>query len=293
MEEIRFGNILNPYRGCFDGRKLCWLHNGIGTKIRPETWDELRSGTWNDFENLTNAFRAQFGYPKTYGKDLFNLYSSGMTAMLRDPITTHVPNLTQFTPAARKISEIIHNKPILWIIELIAGQERLITDEFDENRPNIHEECHLTKTLIRDLRSTDLYEISPNDQAELIQWLYFCMDDMKNWSVDTLEKDLNELLGKADTMRILKTNYFNHVTWFNAEAAETLVDLVRISGYYLKVFDPAGSAAEQIENTLLFDKAADMLAERIANAEYHYDRLLTADDTDEEAVEASESDQDL
>ena len=293
LEEIRFGNILTPYKGCFDGRKLRWLHNGIGARIHAEAWEELRNGTWIDFENLTNAFRAEFGYPKAYGKDLFNLYISGIAAMLRDPITTRVPDMDQFAGAARKISEIIHTKPILWITELIAVQERLITDDFAEDRPNIHEQCHLTKALTRCLHDTDLYDIAPNEQAEIIQWLYYSLDSMKGWTAETLEKDLDDLLTQGDTMRLLKTNYYDHVTWFNKESAEVLVDLVRISGYYMRVFDPTGSAAQQIEDTLLFEKAADLLDERIENADYHYDRLLTAEEADEEAEEVSDSDKDL
>ena len=283
LEEIRFGDVLNPYRGCFDGNKLRWLHNAIGAKIRPETWEELRNGTWTDFENLSNAFRAHFGYPKAYGKDLFNLYISGMTAMLRDPISGQVPGLQKYTGPARKISEIIHTKPILWIAELIAGQERLLTEDLSENRPNIHENFHLAKPLIKCLKNTDLYDISPNEQAELIQWLYYSLDSMKEWTAETLEEDLNKLLEQGDTQQILKTNYYDEVTWFNKEGAETLTDLVRISGYYLTAFDPAGSAAKQIENTILFEKAADILAERIENADYHYDRLISREETEEEA----------
>ena len=33
LEGIRFGHILEPYRRCFDGSKLRWLHNGIGAKF--------------------------------------------------------------------------------------------------------------------------------------------------------------------------------------------------------------------------------------------------------------------
>ena len=283
LEEIRFGDVLNPYRGCFDGNKLRWLHNAIGTKIRPDTWGDLQNGTWIDFENLSNAFRAHFGYPKAQGKELFNLYISGVTAMLKDPISGRTPGMQKFTNAGRKISEIIHTKPILWMTELIAAQERLLTDEFGEDRPNIHEKCHLTKPLIKCLQSTDLYDIPPAGQAEIVQWLYYTLDSMKKWTIDTLEEDLNKMLEQGDTQRLLKTNYYDKVTWFNKEAAETLTDLVRISGYYLTAFDPAGSAAEQIENTLLFEKAADILAERVENAEYHYDRLITREETEEEA----------
>lgn len=293
LEEIRFGSILNPYRGCFDGNKLRWLHNGIGAKFRPETWDELRNGTWIDFENLTNAFRAMYGYPKAYGKELFNTYISGMAAMLRDPITIRIPGMDRFHETARRISEIIHTNPTLWFMELIAAQERLITDDFSEDRPNIHEQCHLTKTLVNDLKDTDLYDILPKDQAEIVQWLYFSLDSMKKWTVETLEEDLNKLLEQGDTIRLLKTNYYDHVTWFNKEASENLVDLIRISGYYLRVFDPAGSSSAQIEDTILFDKAADMLSQRIDEADYHYDRLIIRENTEEESEEASDSDKDL
>jgi hypothetical protein len=206
-----------------------------------------------------------------------------MTAMLRDPISGQVPGLQKYTGAARKISEIIHTKPILWIAELIAGQERLLTDELSENRPNIHENYHLSKPLIKCLRNTDLNDISPNEQAELIQWLYYSLDSMKEWTAETLEEDLNRLLEQGDTQQLLKTNYYDEVTWFNKEGAETLTDLVRISGYYLTAFDPAGSAAKQVENTILFEKAADILEERIENADYHYDRLISREETEEEA----------
>ena len=293
LEEIRYGNILKPYRGCFDGKKLRWLHNAIGSKIRPETWDELRSGTWTDFENLSNAFRAEFGYPKTWGKDLFNLYISGMAAMLHDPSAMGVPDMNQYASAARKVSEIIHSKPSLWITELIAAQERLLTDDLAPSRPNIHEQCHLTKALIRDLNAAELNDSTPADQAEMIEWLYYTMDSMKEWTAETLDEDLNKLFDQGDTQKMLRTNYYDKVLWFNKEAAENLADLVRISGYYLKVFDPAGSAAEQIEDTLLFEKAADILEERIAGAEYHYDRLIIREDAEEEAEEAGSSDQEL
>ena len=143
------------------------------------------------------------------------------------------------------------------------------------------------------MHDTDLYDIAPNEQAEIIQWLYYSLDSMKGWTAETLEKDLDDLLTQGDTMRLLKTNYYDHVTWFNKESAEVLVDLVRISGYYMRVFDPTGSAAQQIEDTLLFEKAADLLDERIENADYHYDRLLTAEEADEEAEEVSDSDKDL
>ena len=293
LEEVRYGSVLKPYKGCFDGNKLRWLHNAIGQKIRPETWDELRNGTWIDFENLSNAFRAEYGYPKTWGKDLFNLYISGMTAMLRDPISTRVPDMQQYAESARKISEIIHSKPTLWIMELIAGQERLLTEDLAGDRPNIHEKCHLTKPLVKDLETAGLYDISPKEQAEIIEWLYFSMDSMKAWTADTLDEDLNKLLEQGDTQKLLKTNYYDKILWFNHEAAEMLTDLIRISGHYLKAFDPAGSAAQQIEDTLLFDKAADMLTERIENADYHFNRLIIREDAEEEAEEVSDPDQDL
>ena len=297
LEEIRYGFILHPYRGCFDGNKLRWLHNAIGVKIYEETWNELRNGTWTDFENLSNAFRGEFGYPAASGKELFNLYISGMSNMLKDPINSGTPDMKQYKKSARKVSEIIHTKPILWNIELIAGQERLLTDELAPDRPNIHEQCHLNKSLVMDLKDTDLYDISPNEQAELIQWLYYHLDDMKEWTDETLEDDLDSLLMQGDTMRLLKTNFYDHVTWFNKEAAETLVDLIRISGYYMNVFDPATSASEQIEDTMRVDKAADLLEERIAKADYHFDRLLTVKEEPEEEAEedeeASESDQKL
>ena len=146
---------------------------------------------------------------------------------------------------------------------------------------------------IKNLEKTGLYEISPKDQEEIIQWLYFNMDAMKEWTVDTLDEDLNKLLEQGDTQKLLKTNYYDKVLWFNHEAAEMLTDLIRISGHYLKAFDPAGSASEQIEDTILFDKAADMLAERIEEAEYHFVRLIVREETEAEAEEAPASDQDL
>ncbi len=287
IEEIRFGKILRPYRGCFDGHKLRWLYNAIGAKIRPETWDELRNGTWNDFGMLSDAFRSEYGYPRLYGRDLFNLYVSGMTGMLKDPALSGLPDMKQYAVSARKVSELIHTKPLLWIMLLISQQERLLTDEFGEDRPNIHEQCHLIKPLIRCLRDTDLFDLMPEEQVSVIQWLYYNLDRMKAWTADTLEQDLNGLLEQDDTHRLLKANLYDDVYWFNSEAAEMLTDLIRVSGYYLKVFDPAGSASEQIENTMLFDRAADILAERIEEAEYHYDRLITEDEdsgTDEDPL---------
>ena len=287
IEEIRFGKILRPYRGCFDGHKLRWLHNAIGAKVHPETWDELRNGTWNDFQMLSDAFRAEYGYPRLYGRDLFNLYVSGMAAMLKDPAYSGTPDMKQYAVTARKVSELVHTRPLLWVMLLVAQQERLLTDEFGEDRPNIHEQCHLVKPLLRCLRDTELFDITPEEQAGVIEWLYYNLDRMRTWTAETLDRDLDELLKQDDTHRLLKANYYDDICWFNQEAAEMLTDLVRISGYYLKVFDQAGSAAEQIEDTMLFDRAADLLADRVEAAEYQYDRLITEDEesgTDEDPL---------
>ena len=274
IEEVRFGKILKPFRGCFDGKKLRWLHNGIGVKIRPETWDELRNGTWNDFQALSNAFRDQYGYPAMSGKDLFNLYCTGMAGMLREPAAAGVPDLKKYSETAAGISEIIHTKPALWILLLIAQQERLLTDELGKNRPNINEDCHLIKPLTRCLRDAELFDMSISEQIDLVQWLYFNLDSMKEWTDETLEADLNKLLDQNDTRRLLKANYYDRICWFNKEAAEQLTDLIHICGHYLKVFDQTGNASEQIEDTLLFEKAAAILSERCDQAEYHYDRLI-------------------
>ena len=94
---------------------------------------------------------------------------------------------------------------------------------------------------------------------------------------------------------MLKANYYDRICWFNKEAADILTDLVHISGYYLKAFDPAGNPAEQIEDTLLFEKAAAILADRIEAAEYQYDRLIPEEEDEEAEAEddASPSDEDL
>ncbi|MBQ6508790.1 MAG: alpha-amylase [Flexilinea sp.] len=295
IEEVRYGQVLRPYRGCFDGKKLRWLHHGIGTRIRPETWDELRNGTWNDFQMLSDAFRAEYGYPYLYGKALYNLYVGGMVGMLKDPVGSGAPDMKQYAEAARRVSELVHTKPLLWVMTLIAQQERLLTDDLGEDRPDIHEKCHLVKPLLRCLRDAELFELTPNEQVEIIRWLYFNIGQMKKWTAETLETDLNDLLDQDDTHRLLKANYFEKICWFNKEAADLLVDLIHISGYYLKAFDPAGNPAEQIEDTLLFEKAAAILADRIEAAEYQYDRLFweEEDEKAEAEEEASPSDEDL
>ena len=116
---------------------------------------------------------------------------------------------------------------------------------------------------------------------------------MKKWTAETLETDLNDLLDQDDTHRLLKANYYDRICWFNKEAADLLVDLIHISGYYLKVFDPSGNPAEQIEDTLLFEKAAALLAERCEAAEYQYDRLIREEEDEEAEEDASPSDEDL
>jgi len=289
IEEVRFGKILKPFRGCFDGKKLRWLHNRIGTKLRPETWDELRNGTWNDFEALSNAFREQYGYPSVKGRELFNLYCSGMTAMLKDPTASRVPDMNQYAAAAGKISEIIHTQPALWTALLIAQQERLLTGDLEGNRPNINENAHLVKPLTRCLRDAEIYDLPVNEQIEMIQWLYFNLDTMKTWTPETLDSDLDSLLKQDDTHRLLKANYYDQICWFNKEAAEQLTDLLHICGHYLNVFDPAGNAAGQIEDTMLFEKASAMFAERCEQAEYQYDRLIT-EDADGETETTSDTD---
>lgn len=201
--------------------------------------------------------------------------------------------MQQYAEAARKVSELIHTKPLLWVMMLIAQQERLLTDDLGEDRPDIHEKCHLVKPLLRCLRDAELFDMTPNEQEEIIRWLYFNIDRMRNWTAETLETDLNELLEQEDTHRLLKANYFDRICWFNQESAELLVDLIHISGYYLKAFDPAGNPSEQIEDTLLFEKAAALLAERCEAAEYQYDRLIREEEDEEAEEDASPSDEDL
>ena len=165
---------------------------------------------------------------------------------------------------------------------MIALQERMLTDDKAGDRPDLHEMYHLSKSLRKNLEKTGWNEMPVQDREALIQWLYFNLDRMKEWTVETLDTDLNALLRQEDTRRMLKTNYYDRICWFNKEAGEMLADLIRVSGYYMDVFAMEGSAAGQIENALLFSAAAELLEERIKGSEYRFDRLITADPETEE-----------
>ncbi len=141
-------------------------------------------------------------------------------------------------------------------------------------RPNIHELWYLDKTLTRNLRAADLFEISIDDQVKLIRWLYDNLDAMRQWTAADLDAELDALLRREDTRSLLKTNLWDNVLWFNKESAEVLTDLIRICGPWVDAFDPDFSAARQLETTQIFDRAADLLAERIADSEYRFERLL-------------------
>ena len=282
IEEVRFGKVIRPFRGCFDGDKLRWLYERIGVDIRMDTWDELRSGTWNDFRDLALALKEDQGYPSLSEKDLFNLYCSGMALMLKEPSRGQAPELRKAAPANTRVSEIIHRNPNLWVVTLIALQERMLTDDKAGDRPDLHEMYHLSKSLRKNLEKTGWNEMPVQDREALIQWLYFNLDRMKEWTVETLDADLNALLRQEDTRRMLKTNYYDRICWFNKEAGEMLADLIRVSGYYMDVFAMEGSAAGQIENALLFSAAAELLEERIKGSEYRFDSLITADPETEE-----------
>ena len=291
IEEVHYGSILRPYRGCFDGDKLRWLYEKIGVSIQPETWDELRNGTWLDFRDLALALQENQGYPALSEKDLFNLYCSGMAAMLKDPASGQMPGLQKAAPDNAAVSEIIHRQPVLWTSMLIAQQERLLTNGQSGERPDLHELFHLEKSLRKNLEKTGCNELSVSDWEGMIQWLYNNLDVMKKWQEETLESGLNALLRQDDTRTLLKTNYYDHICWFNKEAGEMLADLIQISGYYLDVFDEDASASAQIELTLLLTEAAAMLRERIEASEYRFDRLAPEEEKadTEEAEETEEA----
>ncbi len=273
LEEIRFGSILRPYRGMTDGHKLVWLYNKFGQPIEPDTWAELRGGTWNDFSQLSMNALSEYGFPAKSQKELFNIYISGMTAMLKDPAAAALGTLGVNLSAEEKVSALVRKHPSLWIVLLIAQQERLLTVGTGE-RPNIHELWYLDKTLTRNLRTADLFEISIDDQVKLIRWLYDNLDAMRQWTAADLDTELDALLRREDTRSLLKTNLWDNVLWFNKESAEVLTDLIRICGPWVDAFDPDFSAARQLETTQIFDRAADLLAERIADSEYRFERLL-------------------
>lgn len=273
LEEIRFGSILRPYRGMTDGHKLVWLYNKFGQPIEPGTWAELRGGTWNDFSELARNALNEYGFPAKSQKELFNIFISGMTAMLKDPAAAAIGTLGVDLSAEEKASALVRKHPSLWILLLIAQQERLLTTGTGE-RPNIHELWYLDKTLARNLRAADLFEISIDDQVKLIRWLYDNLDTMRQWTAATLEDELDELLRREDTRSLLKTNLWDNILWFNKESAEVLTDLIRVCGPWADAFDPDFSAARQLETAKIFDQAADLLAERIENSEYRFERLL-------------------
>ncbi len=274
LEEIRYGSILRPYRGMTDGRKLVWLHEKFGQPISPDTWDELRNGIWPDFSELSGNALREYGYPAKTQKELFNLYISGMTAMLKDPAVSSIEEAAGVDLSAEaKVSALVRMNPSLWIDLLIAQQERLLTVNTDP-RPNIHEQWYLDKTLSRNLRAADLFEISIDDQVKIVRWLYENLDAMGKWTAADLDEELDELLRREDTRSLMKLNLWDNVLWFNKESADTLVDLIRMCGPWVNAFDADFSAAKQIETAKILGSAADLLAERIAASEYHFERLI-------------------
>lgn len=276
IQDIVLGGILRPYRGCFDGRKLRWLHSKIGQKFTAEEWEEIRNGTWNDFRALYQACCEHYGRELRGEGTVFSIYSSGIKAMLADPAVTSVPGMNRYRKRCVEISEIIHRKPILWVMLLAANEERLLTAGLSGNeRLNIHEDWRLNRILEKKLRDTEWFEFSTSEQAEIIQWLYFNMDAMKRWRFETLDADLDALLDQADTRSLLKANVFEDICWYNAESAEMLCDLISLCGYYLNAFERQNSISGRVESVELFSAARETLCERMDAAAYHYDLLFS------------------
>ena len=96
-----------------------------------------------------------------------------------------------------------------------------------------------------------------------------------------MNQGLDAFLSDSEIWSILKVNEYNHIRWFNKEAAERLLDILIIMGFYKDIFQPNRSIAGRIESMNVVSKAVDLLRKRIDQSEYHVDALFSGEPEDE------------
>ncbi|HPS47777.1 MAG TPA: alpha-amylase family glycosyl hydrolase [Flexilinea sp.] len=279
IQELLYHYVLDPYRNCFNGRKLRWLYGKIGLTMNESEWLEIQNSTWPDFEKLMDAFDIFYNQHRSQ-EGLFNVYCYGINEFLTDPERKMIPGMTRYNAALSKIKKELTDFPELWIALFISLQQVLLArfgrgEAGSGKVENILDDWHLYKAQERILTEAGFTDhLSVSEQINLIQWLYTTLADFQKWDLKTLDDRLNEML-KSDFVRhVLRTNTYQDVLWFNKEAAETFSVLLELIGFYGNVFDPAASASYRIENLMVMQKAAEIFTERVRSSEYHYDRLF-------------------
>lgn len=279
IQELTLHFVLEPYRNCFHGNKLRWLQSQIGFDRETNNWTEIKNGTWPDFEKLVQAFHTYYDLERSTD-GLFTIYTHGIGELLTKPNQKKIPSMLNYNVLLDTLTEMVENNPCLWNIIFVSLQEHLLTtfsqsDIPEQNPKNILDDWNLQKTQTRILHEAGWYDVSISDQIILIHWICQSLDQIKKWTLETLETDLDHLLLREDIQRFLKVNLYDGVLWFNKESAATLQKLIWMLGYYQDVFDVHGSASKQMESVQLMKKAAEILAARVSISDFHYKALLS------------------
>lgn len=280
MQELALQYILDPFRWSYDGGKLRWLQEKIGADIRsPEVWQSIVNGTWPDFERLANLFNHWYGVS---GKDVTLAYESyvrGIQELLTLPSAKAVPGMRATNQVLEKFDRAVRENPGIWIDTFIAATLRFMAESKVGSRlalepVHIFREWFLDRSLSVSIEKAGYYLPTIPEQLQIIHWLYLIgLDRLRAVREDTIDLVLDDLLEAEETRRFLRVNSFENIRWFNQEMAEMLTRVMTVAGSYATAFDPALSATERTAAAKAVDTLIRTFEERVALAEYRYDRL--------------------
>lgn len=292
-EDLILQYVWDPYRNHFNHEKVSWLYDQIFQDPDERNWEQIRNGTWNDFEMLFWAANRYYGCDRSM-EGVFNIYSTGIGEFIRDPLEKRVVKMKKYNQQLERISRLVHSRFDLWAAIFISLQHELLTRNPDDNDCVIQGNLFIDWRLARLLREMlvpgeDQPCSSVEDQIRIIQWVTDVAGQIRGWQPDKLENNINDLLDRPETRKVLLVNSYQDVLWFNKEASELLADMLEMLGYYLGVFDRNFSYHQQICRTSLMQRAAEIFRERIEQSEYKLLNLYLPEKPSKAAARFSEA----
>lgn len=298
LQELALKYILDPFRWSYDGAKLRWLEELVGTGVgNPDVWQQVVNGTWPDFERLANLFNTWYG---VQGKDTALMYDGfihGVREMLTLPGSKAVPGMAATNQALEKFDVAVRENPGLWVDTYLAATLRFMAESKVPSRSafppvDLFRDWFLERTLSAVLSAAGFYLPTIPEQVETIRWLYLIgLDRLRAVRFDTIDLVLDDMLEAEETRVLLRVNTFEGVRWFNREMAELLGRVIRIGGYYALAFDPTLGAAERNAAIRAVGGLFETFQARVEASEYRYDRMIAmkAAVADEGAEKVSEA----
>lgn len=283
MQELALKYILDPFRWCFDGGKLRWLHEMVGgTEERtPELNQTIVNGTWTDFERLAKLFNDWYGVE---GKDtslLYDAYLKGVNELLTLPGAKAVPGMTATNTVLESFDGAVRENPALWVNTFIAASLRFMSESKVSSRlalapVDLFRDWFLDRSVLRLLAETGYYLPTIPEQLAVTRWLYLVgLDRLRAVRAGTLDLVLDDLLESDETRAFLNVHEFENVRWFNQEKAELLVRAMTVAAPYALAFDSKADAAERTAALKAASALISRFEEKIAASEYHYDSLMS------------------